>query len=128
MPVSAGLDLKLDVNGFFDRCQNMGRAEAVRNALEEMSQQLRVQGVANKYYILVLSLTQVKDCDLRVNKIYYESFHWKQGRDAHTFGVWVFTDGYLDHTSQDGGWENWGFTGGKRSGKQNGYVTWESQI
>jgi hypothetical protein len=40
------------------------------------------------------------------------------------FGIWVFQHGVLDHCGSDGGWINWGFTGGTRTGDGGCHVLW----
>jgi hypothetical protein len=124
---TSNVDLGLDriVSDLIDRCQSKGRGEMVYDMLNTIKQRLQDKGVEDQFYILILSLTQSQSCQPHLQGVSeYTSFHWKQGLDAHTFGVWVFKSGWIDHTREDGGWINWAFTGGERSGNRGGFVRW----
>lgn len=97
----------------------------VQDALHRTKQELRNNHPDENLYILILSLTQNERCQPHLRGIVsYNSFQWPQGFDAHSFGVWIFQSGEIDHTGLDGGWKNWGFTGGQRSGRNGGHVVW----
>jgi hypothetical protein len=51
-------------------------------------------------------------------------FYTSQQYDSVLFGIWVFSTGSLDHCGSDGGWINWAFTNGVRSGNGGCQVVW----
>ncbi|KAI3527847.1 hypothetical protein CABS02_15271 [Colletotrichum abscissum] len=123
--VNINVNINLNLDNLIASCQRMGRAEAVQNLLNETAQELRTKHHDKNLHILILSLSQSQRCQPQLNDIvFYANFKWAQGIDAHDFGVWIFRSGEIDHTKEDGGWINWGFTGGQRSGRNGGHVKW----
>lgn len=49
----------------------------------------------------------------------YTSLEWNVVPKSVKFGVWSFATGRLDHCKSDGGYINWAFYGGERSGRQH---------
>lgn len=123
--MSANFNRNIDLNSLIANCQNMGRAEAVQNLLNETEHKLRMTHPNEGLHILILSLSQSQRCQPQLHDVVtYTSFHWTQGLDAHDFAVRIFRSGEIDHTREDGGWINWAFTGGQRSGRNGGHVKW----
>ncbi|KAK0613718.1 hypothetical protein B0T14DRAFT_526772 [Immersiella caudata] len=123
--MNLNININIDINDIIKSCQQPGRAETVQSVLWTLDSQLQQQRKGH-LNILILNLSQAQRCNKAFAESYwFGNFHWTQGFDACTFGVWIFSTGWIDHTHEDGGYINWAFTGGKRSGEGGGYVEWK---
>lgn len=112
--MSVNTNFKVDLNDLYkdilSRVQQMGRAEAMQMVRDEFS-----HNAPEGYNVLVVSLSQQQRCKYKFkNELVPQSHSWIQGFDRHDFRVHVFTEGFFNHQTEDGGYTNWAFTNGFR--------------